>query len=81
MFHANIESASIIFFILLNHSCAFFRYNGPKKVLGVFLSAAYMVCKGPDIVAKLKGFQAAIIKFINCIVSKDKEIRHELEYQ
>ncbi|XP_045126078.1 RING finger and transmembrane domain-containing protein 2-like isoform X1 [Portunus trituberculatus] len=42
-------------------------YTGPPKVLGVFFSAAYMVCKGPDIVTKMKCFQGAIIKFINSV--------------
>lgn len=44
-------------------------YSGPKKVLGVLLSAAYMVCKGPDVVAKMKCFQGSIIKFMNSVVS------------
>ncbi|XP_045611183.1 RING finger and transmembrane domain-containing protein 2 isoform X2 [Procambarus clarkii] len=42
-------------------------YAGPRKVLGVFLSATYMVCKGPDIVAKMKCFQSAIVKFIHSV--------------
>ncbi|KAG7159339.1 RING finger and transmembrane domain-containing protein 2-like [Homarus americanus] len=42
-------------------------YAGPRKVLGIFLSATYMVCKGPDIVTKMKCFQAAIVKFINSV--------------
>ncbi|KAK4327645.1 hypothetical protein Pmani_001900 [Petrolisthes manimaculis] len=42
-------------------------YSGPKKVLGVLLSAAYMVCKGPDVVAKMKCFQGSIIKFMNSV--------------
>lgn len=43
-------------------------YTGPPKVLGVFFSAAYMVCKGPDIVTKMKCFQGAIVKFVNSVV-------------
>ncbi|XP_050693480.1 RING finger and transmembrane domain-containing protein 2-like [Eriocheir sinensis] len=42
-------------------------YTGPPKVLGVFFSAAYMVCKGPDIVTKMKCFQGAIVKFVNSV--------------
>ncbi|KAK7080954.1 RING finger and transmembrane domain-containing protein 2, partial [Halocaridina rubra] len=42
-------------------------YTGPRKVLGVILSATYMVCKGPDIVKKMKSFQAAVVKFIHSV--------------
>lgn len=53
------------------------NYHGPRKVLGVFLSATYMVCKGPDIVTRMKNFQAAIMKFMKsvnygCTPSKDQ---------
>ena len=44
-------------------------YVGPKKVLGVILSATYMVCKGPDIVTRMKSFHQAIDKFIHSVVS------------
>ncbi|KAK8719923.1 hypothetical protein OTU49_006501 [Cherax quadricarinatus] len=54
-------------------------YAGPRKVLGVFLSATYMVCKGPDIVTKMKCFQSAIVKFIHSVNYGSTPSKSQLE--
>ncbi|XP_015513385.1 ring finger protein, transmembrane 2 isoform X1 [Neodiprion pinetum] len=51
-------------------------YQGPEKVLGVFLSAAYMVSKGSDLVSRGKLFRTAawkLLQNVNIGVSPSKE--------
>lgn len=51
-------------------------YQGPEKVLGVFLSAAYMVSKGSDLVFRGKLFHTAawkLLQNVNLGVSPSKE--------
>lgn len=43
-------------------------YQGPEKVLGVFLSAAYMVSKGSDLVSRGKLFRTAVWKLLQNVV-------------
>ena len=45
------------------------NYTGPRKIFGMFLSAVYVVCKGPDLVSKWKSFQGSIVKFVQSVVS------------
>lgn len=44
-------------------------YQGPEKIVGVFLSAAYMVSKGADIMSRLKLLKAAMLKLLQNVVS------------
>nr|XP_022919831.1 RING finger and transmembrane domain-containing protein 2 isoform X2 [Onthophagus taurus] len=39
-------------------------YEGPEKIVGVFLAAAYMVSKGRDLMSKLKLFKNAVLKLL-----------------
>lgn len=44
-------------------------YQGPEKIMGVFLSAAYMVSKGGDLVARVKLLKTAVFKLLQNVVS------------
>uniref|UniRef100_A0A2S2Q8U2 RING finger and transmembrane domain-containing protein 2 n=1 Tax=Sipha flava TaxID=143950 RepID=A0A2S2Q8U2_9HEMI len=44
-------------------------YQGPKKVIGVFLSAAYMVSKGTDLMSCVKLWWTASYKLLQNVVS------------
>jgi len=44
-------------------------YHGPKKVIGVFLSAAYMVSKGSDLMGRVKLWWTASYKLLQNVVS------------
>jgi len=44
-------------------------YQGPKKVIGVFLSAAYMVSKGTDLMGCVKLWWTASYKLLQNVVS------------
>lgn len=48
-------------------------YQGPEKVLGVFLSAAYMVSKGSDLVSRGKLFRDAAWKLLQNVVREEKQ--------
>ncbi|XP_046979947.1 RING finger and transmembrane domain-containing protein 2 [Schistocerca americana] len=51
-------------------------YQGPEKVVGVFLSAAYMVSKGTDLMVKVRLWRAAFWKLlqnVNLGMSPSKE--------
>ncbi|KAF2900662.1 hypothetical protein ILUMI_05525 [Ignelater luminosus] len=39
-------------------------YQGAEKIVGVFLSAAYMVSKGTDLMCRLRLFKTAILKLL-----------------
>lgn len=43
-------------------------YQGPQKVVGVFLSAAYMVSKGADLMSRVRAWWAAILKLLQNVV-------------
>lgn len=43
-------------------------YQGAEKVIGVFMSASYMVSKGTDLMQKVKLFQRAVWKMIQNVV-------------
>ncbi|XP_068249912.1 E3 ubiquitin-protein ligase RNFT1-like isoform X2 [Palaemon carinicauda] len=42
-----------------------FGYYGPKIIIGVILTASYLVCKGSDVVVRMKSLHEAIDKFIH----------------
>lgn len=44
-------------------------YQGPEKIVGVFLSAFYMVSKGADLMARLKLLRTATFKLLQNVVS------------
>lgn len=44
-------------------------YQGPEKIVGVFLSAFYMVSKGADLMSRLKLLRVAIFKLLQNVVS------------
>lgn len=44
-------------------------YQGPEKVVGVFLSAAYMVSKGTDLMNRVKLWRGAFWKLLQNVVS------------
>ncbi|XP_054279902.1 RING finger and transmembrane domain-containing protein 2 isoform X2 [Macrosteles quadrilineatus] len=51
-------------------------YQGPQKVVGVFLSAAYMVSKGSDLMTRARAWWASMLKLLENVqlgVSPDKE--------
>jgi len=51
-------------------------YQGPQKVVGVFLSAAYMVTKGADLMSRVRAWWSAMLKLLQNMqlgVSPDKE--------
>uniref|UniRef100_A0A1B6C2A5 RING-type domain-containing protein n=1 Tax=Clastoptera arizonana TaxID=38151 RepID=A0A1B6C2A5_9HEMI len=51
-------------------------YQGPQKVIGVFLSAAYMVAKGADLMGRTKTWWASVLKLLQNVqlgVSPDKD--------
>uniref|UniRef100_A0A1B6JYG0 RING-type domain-containing protein n=1 Tax=Homalodisca liturata TaxID=320908 RepID=A0A1B6JYG0_9HEMI len=39
-------------------------YQGPQKVVGVFLSAAYMVSKGADLMSRARAWWASVLKLL-----------------
>ncbi|KAL3279282.1 hypothetical protein HHI36_016790 [Cryptolaemus montrouzieri] len=39
-------------------------YSGPEKIVAVFLSAFYMISKGPDLMSKMKLFKTASFKLL-----------------
>lgn len=43
-------------------------YQGPEKIVGVFLSAAYMVSKGADLMSRIKLMKVAVIKLLQNMV-------------
>lgn len=43
-------------------------YQGPEKIVGVFLSAFYMVSKGSDIMSRLKLLRIASFKLLQNVV-------------
>lgn len=49
-------------------------YQGPEKVASVFLSAAYMVSKGSDLMARMRLFKTAIFKAFQNVVSILQEL-------
>lgn len=44
-------------------------YQGPEKIVGVFLSAFYMVSKGADLMSRLKLLRVATLKLLQNMVS------------
>lgn len=44
-------------------------YQGPEKIVGVFLSAFYMVSKGADLMSRLKLLRTATFKLLQNVVS------------
>jgi len=40
-------------------------YDGTEKIVGVFLSAAYILCKGSDLMSKFKLLRSAVIKLLH----------------
>lgn len=44
-------------------------YSGPEKIVAVFLSAFYMISKGPDLMSRLKLFKTACFKLLQNVVS------------
>lgn len=45
-------------------------YEGTEKIMGVILSAAYMVAKGSDILQRVKFLKKSAVKFLQKTVSK-----------
>lgn len=45
-------------------------YQGPEKIVAVFLSAFYMISKGSDLMSKLKLLKSAFFKLLQNVVSK-----------
>ncbi|XP_017890975.1 RING finger and transmembrane domain-containing protein 2 isoform X2 [Ceratina calcarata] len=51
-------------------------YQGPEKIVGIFLSLLYTVTKGPDLLSRIRLFQTAVWKLlqnVNLGVSPSKE--------
>lgn len=46
-------------------------YKGTEKIMGVILSAAYIVAKGSDILQRVKFLKRSFIKFLQKTVSRD----------
>lgn len=44
-------------------------YKGTEKIMGVILSAAYIVAKGSDILQRVKFLKRSFIKFLQKTVS------------
>lgn len=44
-------------------------YKGSEKIMGVILSAAYIVAKGSDILQRVKFLKRSFIKFLQKTVS------------
>lgn len=44
-------------------------YQGPEKIVAVFLSAFYMISKGSDLMSKLKLLKSAFFKLLQNVVS------------
>lgn len=44
-------------------------YEGTEKIMGVILSAAYIVAKGSDILQRVKFLKRSFIKFLQKTVS------------
>jgi len=52
-------------------------YQGPEKVVGVFLSAAYMVSKGTDLMNRAKLWRGAFWKLLqNVVCGTCKLLKH-----
>ena len=47
-------------------------YKGTEKIMGVILSAAYIVAKGSDILQRVKFLKRSFIKFLQKTVSGNK---------
>lgn len=47
-------------------------YTGAEKIIGVVLFALYMVCKGGDLMSRLKLLRIATVKLAENVVSKIK---------
>lgn len=45
-------------------------YEGTEKIMGVILSAAYMVAKGSDILQRVKFLKKSAVKFLQKTVIK-----------
>lgn len=43
-------------------------YQGPEKIVGVFLSAAYMVAKSADLISRSKLLRTSIFKLLQNVV-------------
>lgn len=50
-------------------SYLFDSYTGIQKLFGIFLSAMYMLCKGPDLIYKVKTLVRVFQKFLQSSVS------------
>lgn len=50
-------------------------YKGTEKIMGVILSAAYIVAKGSDILQRVKFLKRSFIKFLQKTVSSDAQLK------
>lgn len=50
-------------------------YKGTEKIMGVILSAAYIVAKGSDILQRVKFLKRSFIKFLQKTVSFEIVLR------
>lgn len=56
-------------------------YKGTEKIMGVILSAAYIVAKGSDILQRVKFLKRSFIKFLQKTVSLRNENQNKTFYQ
>ncbi|XP_064089776.1 RING finger and transmembrane domain-containing protein 2-like isoform X2 [Macrobrachium nipponense] len=54
-------------------------YSGPKILIGVILTATYLVCKGPDVVVRMKSLHDAVDKFIHNISYRSTPTKAQLQ--
>lgn len=52
-------------------------YQGPEKIVAVFLSAFYMISKGSDLMSKLKLVKSAFFKLLQNVVSKHFNLKQK----
>ncbi|XP_022919830.1 E3 ubiquitin-protein ligase RNFT2 [Onthophagus taurus] len=54
-------------------------YEGPEKIVGVFLAAAYMVSKGRDLMSKLKLFKNAVLKLLQNVTIGSSPSKEQIQ--
>lgn len=54
-------------------------YQGPEKIVAVFLSSFYMVSKGPDLVSKLKLLKTAFFKLLQNVTVGSSPSKEQIQ--
>ncbi|XP_045461410.1 RING finger and transmembrane domain-containing protein 2-like [Harmonia axyridis] len=54
-------------------------YSGPEKIVAVFLSAFYMISKGPDLMSRLKLFKTACFKLLQNVTVGSAPTKEQIQ--